>query len=182
MRARALLAALGALALGSCASISEEACVAGDWRGVGFRDGAAGRSDGYVANHAEACAAVGVRPDVALWRSGRAEGLALYCTPANAYELGTEGRGLNPVCGGHDARRLARANAEGWRYRDITREMARLEYEIAELDARIDALREGDVGRAERRLIRAYRDDIERSERFLRLLGMERAGYRPLWF
>ena len=67
------LALLALLALASCASLSEEACRAGDWRGIGFRDGAAGRADSFVARHAKACADVGVTPDLDEWRAGRAE-------------------------------------------------------------------------------------------------------------
>ncbi len=55
--------------------------------------------------------------------------------------------------------------------------MARLERDIGELDRRIDGLLSREVEDADRRLIRAYRDDIVRSERMLRLLARQRAQY-----
>jgi hypothetical protein len=94
----ALLAPAVLAALAACASLSEDACRAGDWRGIGLRDGAAGRADGYVANHAEACAEIGVIPDIVAWGAGRAEGLTLYCTPQNAFDIAARGSRINAVC------------------------------------------------------------------------------------
>ncbi len=173
----ASLALLALVALAACASLSEEACRAGDWQGIGRADGAAGRPEAHLARHAEACAEVGVVPDPVRWRAGRAEGLALYCTPQNAYAAGARGARLNPVCPAADAGRLARANDQGLRWWELTREMSRLDAEIAELDARIDRLLLGEVDRETRRLIRAYRADVARSERTLRLLADQRARY-----
>lgn len=173
----ALLAPVILLGIAACASLSEDACRAGDWRGIGLRDGAAGRADGYVANHAEACAEIGVAPDIAAWREGRAEGLTLYCTPQNAFEIAARGSRINAVCPASTAYALARATDQGRRAYEIERESARLRSDIAELDARIDKLLDGDVDREDRRLIRAYRDDIARSERTLRLLASQRPGY-----
>lgn len=172
-----LLAPAVLLGLAACASLSEDACRAGDWRGIGQRDGAAGRPDGYIANHAEACAGIGVTPDLAAWRDGRAEGLTLYCTPRNAFDIAARGGRINPVCPASAAYGLARATDQGRRAYEIDRETARLQSDIAELDARIDELLDGEVDRDDRRLIRAYRDDIARSERTLRLLASQRAGY-----
>lgn len=174
---RLLLLAPLLLLLASCASLSEEACRAGDWEAVGFRDGAAGRSEAHVANHAEACAPVGVRPDLARWRAGRAQGLRLYCTPENAYRTGARGSRLNPVCPARLRLTLARAEAEGLHDHDRRREMARIADAIDRLDDEIDELREGRVTRRERRLIRAYRQDIEQGERRLRILALERGLY-----
>lgn len=165
------------LLLASCASLSEETCRAGDWEAIGFRDGAAGRSEAYVANHAEACAGVGVRPDLARWAAGRAQGLRLYCTPENAYRTGARGSRLNPVCPAVARFTLARAEAEGLRDHERRREMARVADRIDHLDREIDELRDGRVTPCERRLIRAYRQDIERGVRLLRLLALERGLY-----
>lgn len=172
-----VVAGLALLALAACASLSEEACRAGDWAGIGFRDGAAGRPDGYVARHAEACAEVGIAPDLAAWRAGRAEGLTVYCTRANAYELGRRGTRLAAVCPGADALALAAANDRGLRWWELGREIDRLEAEVAELDRRIDRLLEDDLDRDGRRLVRALRADAAARERALRLLAAERARY-----
>lgn len=179
MRLLLLLAPL-ALFLAACASLSEEGCRRGDWRGVGFSDGAAGRSEAQVARHAEACAGIGITPDVAAWRAGRAEGLKLYCTQQNAYAIGRRGATLNHVCEGPDARSLAQLNAQGLQYHDITEEMRRTLSEIRLLNARIDSLLASEVTENSRRQIRAYRSEQSWLELRLRRLERDRFFYgRP---
>ena len=182
IRLAALAAGLAALlGLAGCASLSEDACRAGDWEGIGFRDGAAGRSEARLADHAEACAKIGVTPDAARWRAGRAEGLKLYCTQANAFDLGTRGDRLAPVCPAAQASALARANERGLRAHDLDREIDRIDAEIAARNRDMDKLLDGEVDRKARRLIRAYREEIARAERTRRVLERERAGYaRPV--
>lgn len=176
---KALFAVLAMLVLASCASLSQEACLQGDWRGIGYADGAEGRDESYLARHAEACAEIGVVPDAALWRAGRAEGLGLYCTPSNAYDIGRRGQRLRPVCQGYDTGPLVRANAQGLEYWEISQEIYRLESEIRLLDGRIDGLIGQDPMTDETRaLIRAYHDDIARTERTLRLLRLQQISTR----
>jgi hypothetical protein len=45
--------------------MSKEACLQGDWAGVGFKDGEAGRPQSRLDEHAKACAKAGVVPDAA---------------------------------------------------------------------------------------------------------------------
>jgi hypothetical protein len=176
LAAAAVLGGAGLLA--SCATLSEEACRQGDWRGIGYVDGTEGRLETHVQRHAEACSGLGITPDVARWREGRAEGLRLYCRPERAYRIGREGRTFNPVCEGHDLGALATAYERGRRYYDLGMEIDRLETEVDALNDRIDELLDqDDIDRATRRLIAAYRDDIARSERTMRLLAAEQAAY-----
>lgn len=92
-------AAAGALlGLASCATMSADQCLAGDWVGQGFSDGAAGLSMSRLADHAEACAKHGVTPDAAAYRSGWEQGLVRYCTPANGFRAGRTGSGYAGVC------------------------------------------------------------------------------------
>jgi hypothetical protein len=178
---RWLLAAAGLVGFGllaSCATLSEEACRQGDWRGIGYVDGTEGRLETHIQRHAEACAALGITPDVVRWREGRTEGLRLYCRPEQAYLIGRDGGALNPVCQGHDLDALAAAYERGRRYYDLGVEIDQLEVEVVALNDRIDELLEkGDIDRATRRLIAAYRDDIARSGRTMRILAAEQANY-----
>ncbi len=92
-------AAAGAvLGLASCATMSEEQCLAGDWAGQGYSDGASGLSMSRLDEHAEACAKHGVTPDAAAYRAGREQGLPRYCTPANGFRVGRTGSGYGGVC------------------------------------------------------------------------------------
>jgi len=92
-------AAAGALVgLASCATMSADQCLASDWVGQGFSDGASGLAMSRLDDHAEACAKHGVIPDAGAYRSGREQGLIRYCTPANGFRAGRTGSGYAGVC------------------------------------------------------------------------------------
>ena len=83
---RRLTSTLGMLAiaalLGGCASLSEEECRNADWGRLGHQDGAAGYPESRLAEHAEACAKIGIRPMGDIWRAGWDRGVLLYCVPS----------------------------------------------------------------------------------------------------
>lgn len=92
-------AAAGALVgLASCATMSADQCLAGDWAGQGLSDGASGLSMSRLADHAEACEKHGVTPDASAYRSGRDQGLVRYCTPDNGFRAGRTGSAYAGVC------------------------------------------------------------------------------------
>lgn len=94
----AAAAAGAALALGSCATMSAEQCMAGDWSGQGYADGQSGLTMSRLDEHAEACAEHGVTPDAAAYAAGRRQGLVQYCTPYKGFEVGRTGSGYAGVC------------------------------------------------------------------------------------
>lgn len=87
-----------ALALGSCATMSEEQCLAGDWSGQGYSDGLSGLTMGRLDDHAEACAKHGVTPDASAYAAGRRQGLLQYCTVDRGFEVGRTGAAYAGVC------------------------------------------------------------------------------------
>jgi len=87
-----------ALTLGSCATMSEEQCLAGDWSGQGYSDGASGLTMSRLDDHAKACGKHGVTPDAAAYAAGRREGLLRYCTVDKGFEVGRTGGGYAGVC------------------------------------------------------------------------------------
>ncbi|MGY6703446.1 DUF2799 domain-containing protein [Roseinatronobacter sp.] len=92
-----ILAALTALA--SCASISREECLAGDWEAIGLRDGAAGaRPDIQFDRHQRQCSKVDVTPDRGQWQRGHDLGLQRFCTPLSGLEQGQRGRINHNLC------------------------------------------------------------------------------------
>ena len=84
--------------LGSCATMSEGECLAGDWTGRGFSDGAAGYAQSRLGEHAEACTRHGVVPDDAAYRAGWAQGVLRYCTLPNGFVQGRTGASYAGVC------------------------------------------------------------------------------------
>lgn len=95
-----LAAACAIFFLSACATLSEEECLAGNWRAIGFEDGAQGQPPDRVGDHRRACEAHGVTPDLELWRIGYDEGLTRYCTRPNGFRVGAEGTTYHGVCTG----------------------------------------------------------------------------------
>lgn len=84
--------------LGGCASMSEKDCLHANWTDQGYRDGRQGYPLTRVEDHREACAKVGVIPDLARYRSGHARGVLEYCTPGTAVAEGRSGRPYRNAC------------------------------------------------------------------------------------
>jgi hypothetical protein len=90
--------AIAVMALQGCAAMSEQACLATDWRTVGFEDGIAGRSPSSIGNYRQACADFGITPDLAEYRAGHADGVESYCRAGNGFEVGRRGSRYLGVC------------------------------------------------------------------------------------
>lgn len=142
------------LIMTACAPINKEQCHAGNWQGIGMRDGALGRSENFIASLAQECAKYGVSVDQSKWLKGRTEGLKTYCTVENAETLGRNGSRLNPVC--NENSRLIAANHHGQKYYVLTQKLAELKDERNELEAILDSGFEGEITQAQRRLFRRY--------------------------
>jgi len=87
-----------AILMTGCAGMSEEACLATDWRTVGFEDGAAGRPAGTIGRYRQACADHGVSPDLESYRAGHADGVEIYCRPSRGFDVGRGGSIYQGVC------------------------------------------------------------------------------------
>lgn len=157
---RIVLAGVGLALLAACASLSEDQCRAGDWRGIGFADGAQGRSPDHIARHQKACAKVGVTPDLQAWLAGRQDGLDRYCTPAKAYEVGRSGRSLAPYCTPAQLASMRPALDRGRAYYEIGQDIDAERRDLRDLDDLIRAL-PGDAGTERARLF-FERSRIER--------------------
>lgn len=84
--------------LASCAGMSEQACLASDWRTVGFEDGSRGRPVSAIGSYREACARHGVSPDLDGYRAGHADGVRTYCRPTQGFSAGRSGANYRGVC------------------------------------------------------------------------------------
>jgi len=97
-----LLATAGILAglwaLAGCSSMSENECLATDWRTVGYEDGVSGYSGDRVGQYRKACTKHGVTPDLNAYQGGRDQGLLEFCKPLNGFRTGAHGRGYNGIC------------------------------------------------------------------------------------
>lgn len=91
-------AALAALVISGCASMSSEECVATDWSAVGYEDGARGYTAERFSRHRQACAKHGITADFSAYQSGRTQGLVEYCQPGRGYDVGVSGGRYYGVC------------------------------------------------------------------------------------
>lgn len=138
--ARVIAALALVVALGSCASLSEEECLAGDWRQIGVNDGAEGRGTDHIEAHRRACAPVGVSPDAEAWLAGREAGLRLYCRPAKAYEVARRGGEIRAGCTSAELTRMMPAYDWGENYWRLELQIDDVESDISAIDSDIVAL------------------------------------------
>ena len=94
----AAVAGVALLALGSCATMSEEQCLAGAWSERGYADGAEGLPTSRLDDYSETCAEQGVTPDAPAYLDARESGLVAYCTPRRGFRAGRDGASYGGVC------------------------------------------------------------------------------------
>ena len=88
--------------LSGCAAMSEEACKVGDWSQAGFTDGKNGRQSEYLYRRVESCNKYGIPftdDQRAAWFSGYDQGRISFCTPWQAYSLGSQNAADPNICG-----------------------------------------------------------------------------------
>lgn len=184
---RRLLIVPALLLLGSCATLDKGQCLAGDWEGIGLRDGAAGAGLSRVDEHGKACAPHGVTPDFDAWRRGREQGLLDYCRPHKGFEVGASGYSYAGVCppdlegdflaGYSDGKLVYAARSEvdraGSEVREAYERAERLEQEMRRQEAR---LADPNLKPEERESIRASLKRL-RDDRAWALDAMERAQW-----
>jgi hypothetical protein len=81
-----------------CATLSKDECLQGDWKSIGYRDGTHGYDLTRFEQHQKACADYHVSPDINAYQAGREEGLVVYCTPQNGFNLGEQIEYYSGIC------------------------------------------------------------------------------------
>ena len=135
---RRILITAAVLLLGGCATMSQEACLQGDWGGQGFKDGEAGFAVSRLDDHAKACAKAGVTPDAKLYFAARADGLKRYCTPDRGFREGRTGQSYAGVCPEPAARDFLFGYADGQRVHAAQARLSQAESDLSSADARAE--------------------------------------------
>lgn len=171
-----LLAALALLGtVSGCASLSKNECLSADWEDVGVRDGANGRPEEYLIQHAKACSKVSVVPDRGAWQHGRERGLERYCVVRNAYQSGEYGNGFDVgQCANFDQERLTDAWRKG---REVHRTAGVIDSIEGEMRDVRTALEAEELEKKERKRL-AYRLGVLAYERGDAQRAHEEARYR----
>jgi hypothetical protein len=169
---RLALSLLILLTLSGCSTLSKKECLQGDWYGIGLNDGINGYGQERMDEHRESCAEHGQSVDHAAYQRGRSEGLKQFCTQANGYQQGSNGREYNDVCptalkmefleGYHSGLQGALERAEQalehakWQYMAQIRQSPRRER---------DKEKEGDRDRKRDNSADHYKYEVERRQR-----------------
>jgi hypothetical protein len=127
-----------AIIVASCATMSKEQCLRGDWLGVGYGDGASGYPMSRIENHATACAKSGVTPDASLYAQGRAEGLVRYCTEMSGFAVGRGGSTYYGVCPLPAESAFLGGYADGERVYRATQRLESARSDLSAADSRAD--------------------------------------------
>ncbi|WP_122522506.1 DUF2799 domain-containing protein [Pannonibacter phragmitetus] len=135
-------AAMGiALLLGGCDTVSKEQCQAGDWRALGRADAASGHAANRISKVAEDCGQYGISPDPAAYQSGWQEGVQIYCTPLNGFNIGRQGDSKSDICPPALAGQFEYAYQLGNRIYSARREVENVESRLRYLESSTDSAR-----------------------------------------
>lgn len=124
------------LLAGSCATLNEDQCRAGDWGGIGYTDGANGHTTGRFGDHVKACEKYGIVPDQVAYLAGRTRGLPAYCNPGRGFTEGRLGRGYAGVCPVDLERGFQSGYADGRVVWDAQQRVSRAESDISAAQTR----------------------------------------------
>ena len=123
-----------------CATLSEDECLTADWWIVGQKDGTEGEPASILAEHWEACAEHGVKPDRKSYAEGRQSGLQVYCTRFNGYKIGRNDDDYHRVCTGSLAKSFETGLSRGKQVRGIEMEIWGIKLERKKLRKKIGEL------------------------------------------
>lgn len=161
--------------LASCASMSEKECKTANWHDQGFRDGRNGYPMARVEEHREACAKVGVVPNVPDYRAGHGQGIIEYCTVDNGLRVGRGGGSYRNACPPQLEGRFLDAYYAGRGVYDAEQRVKNQDNRINDLQRRLDNEKDDKKRRRIRedlrdadRSLRNARNDLYDAERRLR--------------
>lgn len=134
--------ALVSLACANNASVSESQCAAGDWQTIGYRDGAVGTRSTRLLAHQDACVQHGVIPDRDEYMLGWKQGIAEFCDPNNAFEVGHSGQRHRNVCPPDQRQGFQQAYKEGRTLYLATAAVQNLERKLSNKRLRLETVKE----------------------------------------
>lgn len=166
-----LISVIALSALSGCAAMSEQACLATDWRSAGFEDGVAGRSVGSIGRYRQACADYGVAPDLAEYRAGHSEGVNVYCRAGNGFEVGRRGYSYQGVCPADMEPDFLAAYNDGRQLYELETSLRSVENQIAERHRRLEHLT-GELASASAAIIADGTSSERRAELLISIAAM----------
>lgn len=152
---------LSGLFLGGCATMNASECRNADWELIGFEDGAEGRIASYLGNHRKACAQYDITPDLSAYMKGHANGVRQYCTEANGFLEGMNGKHYQGVCPPDMVEAFLDGYTIGRKLHDVSSEIESLKSDMRREKREIDALKDK-IKIWEEALVKEAQDEGER--------------------
>ncbi len=160
-------------AVHGCATLSEEDCLTTDWAVLGETDGRQGQPLSELNRYRRQCAEYDVVPDSDAYIEAHERGLAVFCTPGNAYREGRSGSRDQSVCPAALAPDFQRNHELG---REVFTSLSRLRNDAAsigsarseieelrsDIEDREDSIREDELGEAQEDRLRDEIDSMDR--------------------
>ncbi|EIJ41773.1 Protein of unknown function (DUF2799) [Beggiatoa alba B18LD] len=152
--------------LSGCASLSQEECQQGDWRNIGYNDGAQGYQAERFSEHQKACSEYKIRPDFSLYKQGHDNGIVSYCRPNNGYDVGQRLNSYEGVCPSHLENAFLEAYLDGLAatYRSNQTTLNSKNSEYRRLTALLSASREEKIRRNIQEQLKTLNNEIEQLE------------------
>ena len=168
---------LALVALAGCESMTVSECKVADWSRVGYSDGAAGSPESRLADYTEDCGKAGIQPNARAYRQGWDDGIQRYCTAANGWREGVQGRsGKESVCQGQPGYRgFARSLENGLQVYRTQEHIKRNTNEISRLEKDLAKATKDD----EKKYLRESLRDLDRSQSRLRRTLTEQQEMAP---
>ncbi|OYT91620.1 MAG: hypothetical protein CFE43_12635 [Burkholderiales bacterium PBB3] len=165
------------VALSGCESMSVSECKVADWSRVGYTDGAAGAPESRLADYTEDCGKTGIVPNARAYRQGWDNGIQRYCTAANGWREGVQGRsGKDAVCQGQPGYRgFSRYLESGLQVYRTQEHIKRNSSEISRLEKDLSNATKDD----DKKRLRESLRDLDRSQSRLRHVLAEQQQMAP---
>lgn len=167
-----IAAAVLALAVQGCASMSKNECLTADWHAIGYESGIRGQRESQISEHRKACAEHGVTPNLARYLEGREAGLQKFCEPGNGYRLGRAGTRYAGVCPPRLEDGFLRSYSAGRQLYDMQQNINRLGRRIRARQAELKNVN-GDIADKQAELIAAGATASQRALLLTQLLDLQ---------
>jgi hypothetical protein len=81
--------------IGGCSGVSKKSCNQTNWKEQGISDGKKGLAAEGILKTEKSCASKGSEFPITEYKDGWMEGIAVYCSPENGFNMAKEGKTLN---------------------------------------------------------------------------------------
>ncbi len=124
--------------LSGCTTLSKDECMNAHWQQIGYAHGTNGKEYNDGLKTIAKCTEYGINADLAQYKTGYDQGLALFCEPENGFTLGLKGSSYNGVC---NSIAFRKAWQEGNDRYEVQQRISYIDSRIERIDRRLEDIR-----------------------------------------